>query len=182
VSLALENVDDTTRQYMLDEFERDVADECLYYSKWFTERGEQEYPQLCRSAITTGSDDSLVAGLEAPGLFVERYEKKTPRGGITTAAVPRTAPTTFAEGEFNRYYLRGLCARLIAEGGGQIEIYRARSSTQARSASAALIGSILDPAALLADLRANIGVDTALGLPPGPNSGLSGRIAQGSRP
>ena len=139
-------------------------------------------PSFAAARSRLGQTISLAAGLEAPGLFVDRYEKKTPRGGITIAAVPHTAPTTFAEGEFNRYYLRGLCARLIAEGSGQIEIYRARSSAQARTASEAMIGAILDPAALLADLRANMGVDTALGLPPGPNSGLSGRIAQGPRP
>src|SRR6266851_5569734 len=33
-----------------------------------------------------------------------------------------------------------------------------------------------DPKALLTDLRSNPGVDTALGLPPGPNSGLSARL------
>ena len=177
MGLALENLDGETRQHMLAEFERDLDDQRLYDSKWFTEEGKRLYPQLCRDAIASGSDETLAAGLSAPGVFAERYERKTPSGGTTSAAVPHTAPVTFSEGEFNRFYLRGLCARLAAEGRGQIEIYRARSSAQPRPASEALIGSILDPVALLADLRASTGVDTALGLPPGPNSGLSGRIA-----
>ena len=39
-----------------------------------------------------------------------------------------------------------------------------------------LIGQELGAAKLLADLRKNVGVDTALGLPPGPNSGLTAKI------
>lgn len=162
---------------MLAELEHDLENQRLYYSKWFTAEGKLHYPGLCRDAIETGSDETLSASLSAPGTFAETYEKRTPSGGTTTAAVPRTAPATFSEGEFNRFYLRGLCARLIANGAGQVEIYRARESAQPRPSSEALLGSILDPEALLADLRGNLGVDTALGLPPGPNSGLSGRIA-----
>jgi hypothetical protein len=39
-----------------------------------------------------------------------------------------------------------------------------------------MIGRRLNAQALLGDLRKHVGVDTALGLPPGPNSGLSGRL------
>ena len=35
------------------------------------------------------------------------------------------------------------------------------------------VGSAVPTLRLLDDLRANIGVDTALGIPAGPNSGLS---------
>jgi len=54
-----------------------------------------------------------------------------------------------------------------------VTIYRARESTSARSASVALIGTTPYAAALLEDLRTHIGMDTALHLPPGPNSGVS---------
>jgi hypothetical protein len=43
----------------------------------------------------------------------------------------------------------------------------------ARSASEAKIGTQVDARALLADLRSHQGLEPALGLPPGPNSGLS---------
>jgi hypothetical protein len=54
-----------------------------------------------------------------------------------------------------------------------VTIYRARESANARSASVALIGTTPSAAALLEDLRTHIGMDTALRLPPGVNSGLS---------
>jgi hypothetical protein len=97
--------------------------------------------------------------------------------GYTVSKVPRTAPITLAEGEFNRFYLRGLCQRAIEAGGPAIEIYRARASVTPRPESEAMIGRHLDADKLLVDLREHVGVDTALGLPPGPNSGLSGRLA-----
>lgn len=175
MGLLLDNLDGETRQYMLQELDFDLANDNLYFSKWFTDQGKLAYPELCRAAILYGSDVTLANALSAVGIFMSEYAKRTPKGGTTVAAVPYTAPVTFAEGEFNRFYLRGLCARLVAEGKGRVEIYRARLSEKPRTASQALVGTILDPIALLADLRTNTGVDTALGLPPGPNSGLSGK-------
>jgi hypothetical protein len=43
----------------------------------------------------------------------------------------------------------------------------------ARAESEQKIGQRIAAEALLRDLRAHPGLDTALGLPPGPNSGLS---------
>jgi hypothetical protein len=106
---------------------------------------------------------------------LEWYEKKKPTGGTALAKVPHTAAAMLAEGEFNRFYLRGLCRRIQATGGGSVEIYRARTSAKPRSESEAMIGEMFDASALLGDLRVNIGVDPALGLP-NINSGLSGRL------
>ena len=80
------------------------------------------------------------------------------------------------EGEFNRYYCRGLCRRAIEEGVAQLQVYRAKAVAEPRPASQAKIGALVDPAAILDDLRRTQGVEPALGLPPGPNSGLTLRF------
>lgn len=90
--------------------------------------------------------------------------------------VPINAPQRLAEGEFNRFYIRGLCLRALDEGKSTVVVYRARHSSSPRLESEELIGSAFDAKALLEDLRESPGVDTALGLPPGPNSGLSARL------
>lgn len=108
---------------MLEELDRDIAEDKLNDSKWFTAQRSLDYPEFCRTALTAGTDDTLATALGVPGTFETHHQKKTPSGGVTTAVVPHTAPTTFAQGEFNRYYLRGLCARVIFERGGRIEIY-----------------------------------------------------------
>ena len=92
------------------------------------------------------------------------------------AEVPYTAPETLAEGEFNRFYARGLCRRAIEEGTSQLIVYRAKQVMNARSASQAKIGTKISAKELLQDLRTHPGVDTALGLPQGPNSGLSVKL------
>jgi hypothetical protein len=177
VALELVDLDGETRQGMIAELEHDLAAGTLYTGKYLTDFGVERYPMLLREAIEGGNDESLIAALSQPGIFATMYQKRKPKGGFAPAKVPYTAPVTLAEGEFNRFYIRGLCRRALASGGQEIEIYRARSSTEPRRESEAMIGKRLDPTTLLTDLREHTGVDTALGLPPGPNSGLSGRLS-----
>jgi hypothetical protein len=102
--------------------------------------------------------------------------RRKPKGGFTEVKVPVTAQDAFAEGEFNRFYARGLCRLAIEQGIQALYIYRAKAVVVPRPDSQAKIGTPIDPNALLEDLRVHQGVDTALGLPPGPNSGLSVRL------
>jgi hypothetical protein len=81
-----------------------------------------------------------------------------------------------AEGEFNRFYIRALCLRAIEDGIPDVVVYRAKPVENPRSESQQKIDEHVSPEALLRDLRIHPGVDTALGLPPGPNSGLSVRL------
>ena len=90
--------------------------------------------------------------------------------------VPVNAADTLAEGEFNRFYLRGLCRRALENGEKELVIYRAKPVSQPRRESERKLGTTVDAEALLRDLREHLGVDSALGLPPGPNSGLSAKL------
>ncbi|NLE28031.1 MAG: hypothetical protein GX625_22385 [Clostridiaceae bacterium] len=102
-------------------------------------------------------------------------QRRTRGGGITTARVPHNAPEMLAEGEFNRFYIRGLCRDIIECGGTEVEIYRGKDVGNPRPESQAMIGKRLPADQLLQDLRASPGVEPALDLPPGPNSGLTAR-------
>lgn len=64
----------------------------------------------------------------------------------------------------------------IEDGITSLEIYRAKLVSNPRAESQARIGSRIDPQALLDDLRTHPGVDTALKLPAGLNSGLSVKL------
>ena len=86
--------------------------------------------------------------------------------------MPVNAPDVLAEGEFNRFYMRGVCRRAIVESVSKLVVYRAKPVENPRPDSESKLGATVEPSALLADLRANIGIDTFLGLPAGPNSGL----------
>lgn len=169
-----ENLDSVTRAAMLSEIEHDIASGSLYTSKRFKDSGIERYPNILRTICQGGSEVNLATTLRKEGCFKD-VEERVVKGKIISAKVPDNAAELFAEGEFNRFYLRALCLRAIQEG-QSIQIYRARESVNPRAESEALIGKILNPETLISDLRHNTGVDTILGLPPGPNSGLSGRL------
>jgi hypothetical protein len=103
-------------------------------------------------------------------------QRKKPSGGYTTAKVPTNSREMLAEGEFNRYYIRAIC-RIAIEEQVSLEIYHAKSVHSPRTESQQKIGQTVNPSTLLTDLRSHIEVDTALGLPAGPNSGLSVRLS-----
>lgn len=174
MGLHYENLDDVTRSRSIDELDRETSDNSLYTSPRLSPTGVGVWPILLRAALLSGTDDSLALEIAVPGIL-NLYEESHRNGVPYRKKVPANAASTLAEGEFNRYYLRGLAARAVDEG-RQIEVYRGRPSANPRTASEELIGRRLDPHSLLADLRSSIYVDPALGLPPGPNSGLTGRL------
>lgn len=174
MALVLENLDDRTRKLMLDEVELDIANGKLYISSRLNDSGQIEYQNLLRDAIKSGDDSSLANQLRGKMKLTEQRQR--PKGGFIVANVPFTAPDTLAEGEFNRFYARGLCCRAIEEKVPALEVYRAKLGKQPRPESQAMLGKKVEAKALLDDLRSSPGVEPALGIPPGPNSGLSVRL------
>ena len=167
------NLDEQTRPFMVEEIDLDVANDSIYISPNLSEAGVADWPTLIRTAAQSHDDKWLAAQLRGTGRLKDMTERRKPKGGYTTVRVPVTAPDMLAEGEFNRYYARGLCRRAIANGIDRVIVYRAKDVMRPRPDSQAKLGTEHDPAAILADLRSAQGVEPALGIPPGPNSGLT---------
>ena len=176
MALQLANLDEHTRTLMVEELAIDVANGDLYLSPRLNHRGRVEYEQLLHTTFLAGDDQSLAGDIRSRGLLNDSEQRRKPSGGFSTAKVPVSAPETLAEGEFNRFYVRALCRRVIDDGVGELEVYRAKTVSNPRSTSEAMIGRRVDADSLLQDLRTHQGVDTSLGLPAGPNSGLSVRL------
>lgn len=176
MSLHLENLDPRIRDLMLVEIAFDEERHTLYISRRFTPAGEGHYPVILKDVVMSGGDADLATKLRLHGCFAETETRQLKSGKVSIAKVPVTAPETFAEGEFNRFYLRAICRAAIDDGIDEVVVYRARPSENPRPESEALIGKSLKAKELLEDLRRNIGVDTCFGLPPGPNSGLSAKL------
>ena len=168
------DLDDATREQMLAEFREDVAREGIYLSARLSPAGRAAYPGLLESALTDGDAESFAGALGMPGVLNTYETARNPRGGPDiTKRVASNAASTLAQGEFNRYFVRGLCRRVVeAVPDGTVRVYRARVSARPRAESDAKVDTELPARQLLEDLRSHMGVDTALGLPE-VNSGLS---------
>ncbi len=169
------DIDATDRGFMLEELSRDVAEGRLYTSPRLSPAGTADFPGLLRAAAAEHDDTWLARQLSARG-HLETHEMSQRKGVPYRKAVPSNAADTLAEGEFNRLYIRGQCLRSLDEGVTHVEIFRAKTVSVPRPDSEFRIGTRVDARQLLDDLRRNVGIDTALKVPGGPNSGISARI------
>ncbi|HLO33233.1 MAG TPA: hypothetical protein VK249_29060 [Anaerolineales bacterium] len=178
MALYFENLDDRTRQLMLDEMEYDVAHNQLHISPFLSGQGERDYANLLREALESGSDETLAQHLREHRRILRTLPRRNPKaGGYSIAATPENAAQVLAESEFNRYYIRALARRAIEDGISELVVYRAKPVSNPRPASEARVETTLSPEELLEDLRSHPGDEPpTLGVPSGPNSGLSVRL------
>ena len=174
MSIRYDSLDEAVRHCMVAELDRDIQGGNLYISSRLTEAGALEWPGLLHEAFHNHDDIWLAEQIRTRDLMRATAQRRTKGGGITIAKVPHNAPKTLAEGEFNRYYIRGLCKHVIECGVTEVEIYRGKDASSPRPESQAMIGKRLPADQLLQDLRVSQGVEPALGLPQ-PNSGLTAR-------
>lgn len=175
MTLNLRNLDDLTRKYMLEELSLDIKKNKLCLGKYLSEVGKSDYPILLRSAMENGDIASLAESLKNNERLESHVMCSRSKSGMKK--VPKNASEMLAEGEFNRFYIRAKCRRAIDES-VMVIAYRARESRNPRMESLALEGKEFDPTELLTALRNSIGVEAGLGLPPGPNSGMSVDLAK----
>jgi hypothetical protein len=176
MSLILPDLSPDVRQAMLDEITSRISDNSIYVSPRLSDQGRREYPALLTEAATNCDDSWLATELAKRGRLNQVEQRRKPSGGFIMVKVPYTASETLAEGEFNRFYISGLCRYAIKNNIFALVVYRAKFVDRPRPESEEKIGTFVDPQTLLADLRNNVGLDTILGIPAGPNSGLSVRL------
>lgn len=205
-----ESLDEDTRRWMLAEFDEDERAGKAHLSPLLTEPGKKEFLWLMREAIKHHDDAWLANALDKPGMLrielasSETVSPQRPRGpgwrrsseqprseamGRTAGEVPTSVIEDMAADEFNRYYSRGVCRRVLESGlGGQVEIYKistganlhltypvegVASDEHAREPE---LGRAIDADYLLAELRKDPDSETGEALPGAPGSGMSVRL------
>jgi len=177
MTLYYQNLDERTRQLMLAEMEYDIAHNQLHISPFLSGQGQRDYANLLRETMQHGNDQTLAEGLRAHRRLNRTQPRHKPSGGYALAATPDNAAELLAESEFNRYYIRALARRAIEDGISELVVYRAKPAQNPRPESEARVETTLPPEDLLADLRSHTGDEVpSLGVPSGPNSGLSVRL------
>jgi hypothetical protein len=138
-----ENLDDTTRAAMLEAIEEAERSDNIYSSARFNEAGNEQWLPLLKEAAREHDEHWLAYQLEANVLMKDFEDAQKPSGGYTIKHVPHTAAETMAEGQFNRFYMLGLCKRARAESVSHLIVYRAKESSEPREESKSLIGTRL---------------------------------------
>src|SRR5512139_2872605 len=105
MALYFENLDERTRQLMLDEVEYDIAHNQLHISPFLSGQGQRDYVNLLREAIQSGNDQTLAEHLKSHHRINRTIPRRKPKGGFSIASVPENAPEVLAESEFNRFYI-----------------------------------------------------------------------------
>jgi len=172
--LHYENLDPLTRRFAFDELERDLENGSFHASERLRPEAVGEYKRLLSEAIRYYDDRWLEE--RAEDLVIEHETRRTRSGGVIEAKVPGMATRMLAEGDFNRYYMRGLSLRAMEEERGVVEVYRARLSIDARPESAELEGRRIRPAEVLSWLRGEPSDEPGAARLGRPNSGLSIRL------
>src|SRR5438552_10446078 len=97
------NLDQRTRQLMLEEIAMDVSSGLLSLSPRLSEVGKRDYPGLLQEAARMHDDVWLADALGENGRLVDK-EYAWYRNRHILKNVPRNTAEMIAEGEFNCFY------------------------------------------------------------------------------
>jgi len=93
MTLYLENLDDRTRQLMLDELEYDISHNQLHISPFLSGQGQRDYMYLIREAIQNGTDQTLGEALKLHRRINRTQPRRQPKLlQIPTLWMPSYAP------------------------------------------------------------------------------------------
>lgn len=124
MGMHFEELDETTRRYMLREFEAEQSAQ-PYVPKSLSVDGIARFPDLMRDAIASGNEETLCAALSNPALFNPQESYRTKDGQIRERRVNlNQAAGRLSLTEFNTWYVRGLACRLRDDGESECEVYR----------------------------------------------------------
>ena len=176
MGIKYQNLDALTRTHM--RAESDMGGH--YQSPRLTAPALAGWVSLLNQAIDNRDDDWLATALLDGDNFhrQESYTRKDTGKTYSRAINAGHSAQQLAEGEFNRYYLRGLCRRAQDAGIAHLVVYRGKQVERPRPESEAMIGKQIPVGELLAALRSHdfVSIEDALKVPGGPSSGLSARL------
>lgn len=130
--MIFEELDGTTRKYMLEEFQKEEKSGNPYRSNRMSAEGLANIARHMEDAIENGNENTLAASL-SNGIYWNQYETRRRKDTTYQAEIdPIVAAKVLALTEFNTWYVRGLAKRLMEEGQKECEIYRAESADQPR--------------------------------------------------
>lgn len=135
------DLNEETRLFMLDAIDEAEKSGNIYYSSRFTEKGKEQWLSLLKQAASEYNEHWLAYMLEENQLLKGFEGARKPSGGYSIKHVPQSAAETFSEGQFNRFYILGLCKLAKRNGISHLIVYRAKESKIPRPESESLLNT-----------------------------------------
>lgn len=135
-----EELDPTTRSYMLDEFNIEQSKAPHFEPTELNPTGLSAFPDLMRQSIQHGDITSLTASLSDTSYWKSTRTYYRQGKPITQRIDPITSAQRLAHSEFTTWYTRGMARKLRDEGIAQCQVYRADSAAQPKCECTSLEG------------------------------------------
>lgn len=108
--------DDSTREYMINELEKEISEGNPYISSYLTQKGIEEFFIIEKKIFKDGDVEKFIQLLTNQEYFVTRYKNKP----VNLKHVAKQLGFS----EFNTWYVRGLSKKLIDLDNKYCEVYR----------------------------------------------------------
>lgn len=176
VPYRFDSLDPDVRRHMVAEINQDIENGRVHLSDLLTDAGREAWPNLLWEAAESHNDGWLAAQLRRHSYVTGGNEPAAaaPRGKGNQGGKPADDPgTILAECEFNRLYIRGVCADVLAKGKQDVEICKGLPAGTLSSEASCRVGKKVPARKLLNSIRNNPDVESSLGAPSGTVSGLT---------
>lgn len=177
-----EELDDRTREYMVREFRGEQSSANPFRPADLTPEGAAVFVEIMERALVQGNEQTLAQELAYPAYW-NTVSMQMRRGKLVRVQQKvDVLARRLAENEFNTWYVSGFSKRLIDEGVGECEAYRAAPAYQPRPECRALEGRTLSVLEVYEGHRARYHLldnPTAFSIPVGVNCHHSIRRLQG---
>ena len=151
---------------MADEVQYDVDNGSMFLSTRLNPSERLNYVRLLRAATLSGSVQWFARELENSGYLLKKELRRKPNGGLIMVRLPLDAAETIAETEFKRFYIRALCiCTIVNENRQALVLYDTRIIASTLPSVPTWVGKRMRPDLLLAILRRDHNIASALGVP-----------------
>ncbi len=173
MELFLPELDEVVRQWMATEIEADSVAGRLNVSPLLTSSGILQWGGVLLEAALWHDALWLAHRMLEDQLVIRTKRSRKLGNGSENVRVPDSAVFSLARNEFMQYYSRAICRKALAAGIDTVVIYRVMNPNVPRPQQDIPLGQGLSVREVFAALQQHHNLDAALGLPPGPVSGLS---------
>lgn len=170
--MKFEELDDKTREQMLEVFNKEEKSPEPYRSESMSPEGLKNISKFVEKAIKSGNEKTLASDLSKSIYWNSHTTVHRKSTTYQRKIDPNTAANVFALTEFNTWYVHGFAKRLMSEGIEKCEIYRAESADKPRCECSKFEGRPIEVKKIYEGHRAKYDPtknSSAFSIPSGPN-------------